>query len=104
MPTKKTDAGREYKVDGKRFTWHPLDDDGKTGTLPDVVIPMRIKLRLIRKMAGREVDAAAAFEMLEALVPNQTETLDEMDVNDFMECFSTWQDEYNALNGVSQGE
>lgn len=105
MPTKTTKAGREYDVTGKKFIWHPLDDDGNTGNLSDVEIPMRLKLKVLRSMAGEDVDnVATMFRLLEQLVPNHADTLDEMDVNDFTQMFSTWQDEYNALNGATPGE
>lgn len=104
MPTKTTAAGREYEVTGKKFVWHPLDDEGDAGNLPDVTIPLRIKLKVIRAMSDRQLDAAAMFTMLEALIPDQGETLDEMDVNDFTAMFSTWQTEYNALTGATPGE
>ena len=103
MPTKKNDAGRKYEVNGKKFIWHPLDDDDRTGNLPDVEIPLRIKLRTIREASG-ELDAAAMFRLLEALIPNQADALDEMDVNDFQDMFVTWQKEYNALTGATPGE
>lgn len=102
MPTKKTDAGVEYEVDDKKFTWHPEDDNGNRAG--GVVIPLRIKLKLIRSMADRELDSAAMFDMLSALAPNQQDVLDDMDVNDFQEMFTTWQSEYNALTGASLGE
>lgn len=97
MPTKTTASGREYEVDGKAFRW--TTDDG------DVVsIPLRIKLKLLRSMAGDELDAASMFKMLDALIPEQAEQLDEMDVNDFQAMFTTWQAEYQALSGASLGE
>jgi hypothetical protein len=104
MPTKTTPAGREYDVDGKRFTWHPLDDDDQPGTLPDVVLPLRIKLGVLRSLSGRDLDADGMFAMLEALAPDQSDTLDEMDVADFQAMFSTWQAEYQALSGAALGE
>ena len=104
MPTKKTATGREYEVDGKTFTWHPLDDDDQTGNLEDIKIPLRLKLKVIRSMADRDLDAGSMFSILEALIPNQADALDEMDVNDFQACFEAWQGEYNALSGASLGE
>lgn len=104
MTTKKTDAGREYDIDGKTFTWHPLDDDDQPGNLEAVRIPLRLKLKVIRSMADRDLDAGAMFAILEALIPNQAEALDEMDVNDFQAMFEAWQGEYNALSGASLGE
>lgn len=104
MPTKQTATGRDYRVEGRQFFWFPLDDNGETGNLPHVTIPLRLKLKVIRSMAGRELDAAAMFDLLGALIPDQADTLDEMDVNDFTAMFSTWQREYNALNGATLGE
>lgn len=104
MPEKKTDTGRTYSVDGKRFTWHPNPDDDGTA-LPDVVIPMRIKLKVIRELGAGEVDAVGMFRMFEAIAPGQVETMDEMDIiSDFQPMFETWQSEYNALSGASLGE
>lgn len=102
MPSKKTESGVEYEVDGKRFVWHPEDDNGERNG--EVVIPLRVKLKLIRSMADRDLDSSAMFDILSALAPNQQDVLDEMDVNDFQECFTTWQSEYNALTGASLGE
>lgn len=105
MPTKTTKAGREYEVDGKKFVWHPLDDNDETGNLPDVVIPLRIKLGIIRAMADRNIDdLGAMFDLIGKVAPNQDDVVDEMDVNDFQEMFETWQDEYQALTGASLGE
>lgn len=104
MPTKTTKNGREYEVTGKKFVWHPLDDNDEAGNLPDVVIPLRIKLRTLRRFSGEELDNAVMFEMLEALIPDQADTLDEMDVNDFQIMFATWQREYNTLAGATPGE
>ena len=104
MPTKETPAGRKYEVDGKKFIWHPLDDEGEAGNLPDVTIPLRIKLKVIRSMGSADLDAGSMFTMLEALIPDQGETLDEMDVNDFVAMFTTWQTEYNAMTGATPGE
>lgn len=100
------DTGREYEINGKKFTWHPLDEDDKPGNLPDLTIPLRIKLGLIRKIgSNREMDAAAMFDILEALIPGQAEAMDEMDiVTDFQPMFETWQSEYNSLNGATPGE
>lgn len=97
MPEKKTKADKPYRIDGKKFVW--TTDEGDT-----VTIPLRIKLKLIRSMAGRDLDAASMFDMLEALIPGQADTLDEMDVNDFQAMFKAWQTEYNALTGATLGE
>lgn len=104
MPTKKTAAGREYEVDGKKFIWHPLDENDEAGNLPDVRIPLRVKLGLIRQMSGVDLDNAAMFQMLDSLAPGQADTLDEMDVNDFQAMFVAWQAEYNTVTGATPGE
>ena len=104
MPTKKTKAGREYEINGKRLTWHPLDDDDEPGNLADVTIPLRIKLGVVYDMNDRELDAAGMADMLDSLIPNQREALREMDLLDFEEMFRTWQTEYQALSGASLGE
>lgn len=103
MPSKKTEAGVEYEVDGKKFTWHPEDDDGNRDG-KSLTIPLRVKLKLIRSMSDRDLDSSAMFDILSALAPNQQDVMDEMDVNDFQECFSAWQREYSALTGASLGE
>ena len=97
MPTKKTAADKRYSIDGKTFTW--TTEDGEA-----VEIPMRIKLKVIRSLAGRDLDAEAMFLILEQIIPGQAETLDEMDLNDFQDMFSTWQDEYQKLSGATLGE
>lgn len=105
MPTKKTEAGREYDVSGKKFTWHPLDDDDQTGTIPDVKIPLRLKLGSLRKLSGQDVNNVdTMFALLQEVVPGQEDTLDLMDVSDFVAMFETWQFEYNALSGATPGE
>lgn len=104
MPEKTTPSGRKYDVTGKALTWHPEDEDGETGNLPDVVIPMRIKLKVIRSMNDQNIDSASMFAIIESLVPGQGDALDEMDVNDFQDMFATWQSEYKALSGASLGE
>lgn len=105
MPTKTTDRGRDYEIDGKRLTWHPLDDDDQTGTIPDVTIPLRLKLGVVLDVGEhRDLDVSTMKDMLELLIPSQMDTLREMDVNDFEAMFSTWQKEYTALSGASLGE
>lgn len=101
---KSSETGREYDVDGKRFTWFPLDDDDQTGNLDPIVIPLRIKLGLVRDLVGHDLGAGEMFSFLERLIPNQSDALDAMDLNDFQQMFSTWQQEYEALSGASLGE
>ena len=98
MPTKTTKAGDNYKIDGKKFIWTTEDGD-------EVTIPLRIKLKVLRSLAGEDAgNVATMFKLLEQIIPDQGDVLDEMDVNDFVRCFTTWQQEYNTLNGASLGE
>jgi hypothetical protein len=102
---KKTDDGREYEVDGKKFRWFPLDDDDEPRTDSPVTIPLRLKLGVLRSLAGRDLDPAAMFDLLEKIIPDQADALDDMDVVlDLQPMFTTWQSEYNALSGASLGE
>lgn len=104
MPEKKTKADRPYSIDGKVFVWQPLDENDERGNLPAVKIPMRVKLKVIRSLASRTLDASAMFDIFEQLIPDQAEALDEMDLNDFQSMFTAWQEEYEALSGASLGE
>ena len=104
MPEKKSKTGEPYKVTGKRFVWQPIDDNDERGNLPAIEIPLRMKLKVIRDLSGRDLDAASMFEILERLIPGQADALDEMDVNDFSAMFVAWQQEYQALNGATLGE
>ncbi|MDP9183849.1 MAG: hypothetical protein M3P04_13875 [Actinomycetota bacterium] len=98
MPSPKTKPRNPRgKVEGKTFIWETEDGD-------TVTIPLRIKLKLIRSMSSIELDADGMFAFLEALIPDQTATLDEMDVNDFSTCFKEWQTVYNGLQGADLGE
>lgn len=98
MPTKTAKTGEPYKIDGKKFVWTTEDGD-------EVTIPLRIKLKVLRSLAGEDAEnVATMFKLLEQIIPDQGDALDEMDVNDFVRCFTTWQREYNALNGASLGE
>ena len=94
---KKRPQDHRSKVEGKTFTW--TTEDGET-----VTIPLRIKLKLIRAMADRDLDATGMFAFLEALIPDQSDVLDEMDVNDFQAMFKEWQDAYNGQQGADLGE
>lgn len=96
MPKKKSDAGHDYSIDGKTLTW--VTEDGT------VTIPMRIKVKLIRELAEVDLDAAGMFTFIDAIAPGQGEVMDEMDLNDFEDMFTTWQAEYKALSGASLGE
>lgn len=104
MTTKTSSQGRQYEIDGRKLIWHPEDDEGETGNVPDVRIPLRLKLGLILDLAGKDLDNVVMAEMLERIIPDQMELLQEMDVNDFQDMFGTWQNEYNTLTGASLGE
>lgn len=104
MVSKVSKQGRAYDIDGRSLVWHPEDDDGAQGNLPDVRVPLRIKMGLVLKFADRDMDNSVMAEMVRAIVPNQAEAIDEMDVNDFQDMFTTWQAEYNSLTGGSLGE
>lgn len=99
MTTKTTVSGREYQVSGRSFTWTTDEDT-------TVTIPLRIKLKTLRGVgAARDnLDTEAMFTLIGALAPDAVEAIDEMDVNDFTEMFSTWQHEYQLLSGASLGE
>jgi hypothetical protein len=104
MPEKTTKSGRTYELDGRRFTWYPLDDDDQPGNLEPVTIPLRIKFGLVRDLVGQGLDAQGMFDFLNRLIPDQSAALDEMDLNDFQDMFATWQAEYEALSGATLGE
>lgn len=99
MPTKasETNKSKRYSIDGKTFTW--ITDEGDR-----IVLPMRIKLKVVRALADRTMDVSAMFDIIDAIAPGQSEVLDEMDVNDFSACFTAWQAEYQALTGATLGE
>jgi hypothetical protein len=84
MPEKKTKADKRYsiRVDGKTFTWHPDADEGET--LPDVVLPLRMKLKLIREFARPPDGRRRAMPSSSRPGARQhAETFGEMDSNDF---------------------
>jgi len=98
--------GTTYRIEnGKRIIW-PAEVDLEAGEEPfDVSIPLRMKMKVLRPLVGRESDdVGAMFEMLEGIIPDQAALLDEMDLNDFMAMFSTWQAEYELVNGATLGE
>lgn len=105
MVSKTSEQGRTYDIDGRRLIWHPEDDDGNQGAMPDVTIPLRIKMKTILAMAETDLDTVGMSEMLKAILPeSQHAFIQEMDVNDFQDMFGTWQSEYNTLTGGSLGE
>lgn len=105
MVDKVSKQGRSYTIDGRRLVWHPEDDDGEQGSVPDITIPLRIKMNTVLELAERELDTVGMKAMLEAILPPAaTAVFGDMDVNDFQDMFVTWQAEYNALTGGSLGE
>jgi hypothetical protein len=105
MPTKTTPAGRTYEVEGKKFTWHPLDDNDELGNMPDITIPLRIKMKLVWALPPGDLTPDDMRNILEALIPpDQVDVLGEMDSNDFVACFAAWNTEYGLLGGASLGE
>lgn len=96
------ETGQVYEVDGKKFTWHPDADEDEP--LADVVLPLRMKLKLIREFADRPMDADARAELIEKVAPASAETLPEMDLQDFDLMYTTWQQEYENLSGATLGE
>lgn len=104
MVSKTSKQGRTYDIDGRSLIWHPEDDDGEQGNLPDVRVPLRLKMGLVLKFADRDMDNKVMAEMVRAIIPGDGAVVDEMDVNDFQDMFTTWQSEYNSLTGGSLGE
>lgn len=106
MVTKHTESGRAYEIEnGRRFIWH-ADVDEDAGETPfDITIPLRMKLGVLRPLASADLnDVSTMFALLEGIAPGQAEALDDLDVNDFEDMFTTWQNEYTALSGASLGE
>lgn len=105
MVDKNSKQGRKYAIDGRKLIWHPEDDDGVQGNMPDVTIPLRIKMRTVLALADRDLDNGGMADMLRAILPeSQHDLIDDMDVNDFQDMFVTWQEEYSSLTGGSLGE
>lgn len=85
------------RVDGKTFIWTTEDEH-------QLMIPLRIKMKVLRAVGNGDLDADGMFAMLEALIPDQVDLMDDMDVNDFTSAFTAWQAAYSALNGATLGE
>jgi phage FluMu protein gp41 len=85
------------KVEGKIFTW--TDEDEMVLT-----IPLRIKMKILRSQSNAILDADGMFSMIEAIAPDQSDIIDEMDVNSFMAAFTEWQSVYNERTGATLGE
>lgn len=110
MVQKTSSQKRSYDIDATKkvacLVWHPEDDDGEQGNLPDVRVPLRLKMGLLLDIAGdRTMDNQVMLDLLDAVIPEtHRATLRLMDVNDFQDMFTTWQTEYNTLTGGSLGE
>ena len=107
MVSKISENGRRYDIDGRTFVWHPEDDDGVQGNMPDVQIPLRIKLKTVLAIGDGDITASNSkmIEMVNAIIKGDSaEVVEEMDVNDFQDMFVTWMSEYNTLTGASLGE
>lgn len=93
-----------YTIEGRKFVWHGLDDDDERTI--DVTLPLRLKLGLMRRANGLQgdLDADDMFAILETVAPGQQDALDELDLNDFMAMFTTWQAVYTDQNGATLGE
>lgn len=86
------------KVVGKVFTWTTEDD-------ATITIPLRINMGVLRTIGSDDnLDAAAMLAMIDAIAPGQSEVIDATDTNDFVSCFTAWQDAYNASTGATLGE
>jgi hypothetical protein len=95
--TKKTTnpTPETHSIEGRDFVWH--------GTDGDVRIPLRLPLGVVRRVAGKDLDADVMFEILDALIPD-AEALDAMDLIEFQTMFLAWQSAYNEQTGASLGE
>ena len=94
----------KYTVEGRRFIWHALDDDDQRTI--DVTIPLRIKYGMMKRagLLKEKIDADTVGAFFEALIPTQQALLDELDLIDLMDMFTTWQAAYEEQNGASLGE
>lgn len=97
MATKKKPQDHRVSVKGKVFTW--TTEDGDTLT-----IPLRVKMKTLIELNDVLLDAAGMFKMIEAIAPDQTALIEEMDSNDFTAAFEAWQAAYNDVEGASLGE
>lgn len=85
-------------IEGKTFVFTSAEDDLR------VEIPLRLRLKVLRSLSGRDLDADAMFTILAAVAPGQEEVLDELDLLEFQEVFTLWQEAYNDKAGASLGE
>lgn len=101
--TKKTPEPLAYltdprvEVDGKLFRF--TSEDGVA-----VEIPLRLRLKVLRALSGRDLDAETMFEILAAVAPGQEDALDELDLREFQTLFSLWQEAYGDQSGATLGE
>ena len=106
MVAKKSPTGREYDIENGRYlVWHAdvWEDEGEEPF--DVRLPLRMKAGVLFELGVEtEVNIDAMRVILEAIAPNAREQFSNMDLNDFQECFTAWQFEYELLNGATLGE
>ena len=104
MPEKTTKLGRRYTIDGRKFSWYPLNDDDQPSVEP-ITIPLRMKLSTVLDLnATQDMDVTVMRELIKRIIPGQDEAVVEMDLLDFQAMFTTWQAEYQLLSGVTLGE
>ena len=84
------------EIDGKTFRFHAED--------VTVEVPLRMKLGLLRSLSGRDLDAETMFEILSKVAPGQDEVLDDLDLLEFQDLFSLWQEAYNDKACATLGE
>ena len=85
------------KVVGKVFTWTTEDD-------ATITIPLRINMDVLETMSDGDLDASGMMAMILKIAPGQGDVIRTTDVNDFIECFTAWQDTYNNTTGATLGE
>ena len=85
------------KVVGKVFTWTTEDD-------ATITIPLRINMNVLEEINGDDLDASGMLRMISKIAPGQDDVIGLTDVNDFVSCFTAWQDAYNKSTGATLGE
>lgn len=93
------DRKRDHRVRIIEHNFHWMSSDPGVG---EVVIPLKFKVKLLRKMREMEgEDLKFMFFMLEELTPGYQDNIDEMDMVEFQTMFSEWQAEWQSLQGAS---
>ncbi len=93
----KKPTDRRSSIKGKVFTWQTEDGDTLT-------IPLRVKMKTLLELADLNLDAEGMYRTIEAIAPDQTDLIDEMDSNDFTAAFQAWQVAYTGGEDESLGE